>query len=116
MRCLNFRWSVIAKFHCIHEGTRQQAILDPILIPDDMSYLDSGVLETPSDISDPSATFVRIPFHYNCQASFKRLVWLYRNADIQQMKALISDYDWSVLSEGSVNYYCIKFTVLSMNL
>ncbi|MCG8095193.1 MAG: hypothetical protein JAZ17_16505 [Candidatus Thiodiazotropha endolucinida] len=94
----------------IHESTRQQAILDPILIPDDMPYLDSGVLETPNVISDHNATFVRISFHYSCQATFKRLVWLYRNADFQQLKALISNYDWSVLAEGSVNDACVKFT------
>ena len=28
----------------ISEPTRQQAILDPIIIPDDMDYLDSGIL------------------------------------------------------------------------
>ncbi|MCG7882866.1 MAG: hypothetical protein JAY96_14895 [Candidatus Thiodiazotropha endolucinida] len=94
----------------IHECTRLQAVLDPILIPDDMPYLDSGVLETPANISDHKATFVRIPFHYSCQTTFKRLVWLYRNADFQQLKILISNYDWSILSEGSVNEACVKFT------
>ena len=61
----------------IEDSTRQQALLDPIIVPDDMLYLDSGTIETLPSISDHKATYIRIPFNYQCQVSFKRLVWIY---------------------------------------
>ena len=61
----------------IEESTRQQALLHPIIVPDDMLYLDSGTIETPSSVSDHKATYIRIPFNYQCQLSFEGLVWIY---------------------------------------
>ena len=94
----------------IEDSTRQQALLDPIIVPDDMLYLDSGTIETLPSISDHKATYIRIPFDYQCQFSFKRLVWIYKNANIVQLKEMISSYDWSILLEGSLNEACINFT------
>ena len=62
----------------IEDSTRQQALLDPIIVPGDMLYLDSGTIETLPSISDHKATYIRIPFNYQCQFSFKRLVWIYK--------------------------------------
>ena len=94
----------------IEDSTRQQALLDPIIVPDDMLYLDSGTIETPPSISDHIATCIRIPFIYQCQISFKRLVWIYKKANIVQLKEMISRYDRSILLEGSLNEACINFT------
>ena len=48
----------------ISDVTRQNAILDPIIIFDDMPYIDS-----PNYISDHKATYMCIilPFHYEIQ-------------------------------------------------
>ena len=51
----------------ITNPTRQDAILDPIVIPDDMHYLDAGILSIPDNISDHKATNVILPFQYNLQ-------------------------------------------------
>ena len=75
-----------------------------------MLYLDSGTIETPPSISDHKATYIRIPFNYQCQFSFKRLVWIYKNANIVQLKEMISNHDWSILLEGSLKEACINFT------
>ena len=48
----------------IKDATRQNAILDPIIIFDDMPYTDCGVTDTPAHISDHKATYLIIPFHY----------------------------------------------------
>ena len=88
----------------IEDSTRQQALLDPIIVSDDMLYLNSGAIETLPSISDHKATYIRIPFNYQCQFSFKRLVWIYKNANIVQLKE-ISNHDWSILLEGSLNEY-----------
>ena len=70
----------------VNEPTRQQAILDPIIISDDLPFLDSGTITTPSTISDHKATFIRIPFQYQCQKPFKRLVWLYKKANLDLLR------------------------------
>ena len=44
--------------------TRQLSILDPIIILDDMAFLDSGTIAIPACVSDHKATYVRLPsFH-----------------------------------------------------
>ena len=53
----------------INVATRNNAILDPIIIYDDMPYPDSGVIDTPNHISDHKATFLIIPFHYEIQTT-----------------------------------------------
>ena len=40
----------------ITDATRHDAILDPILIPDDMAYVDAGVINTPAHISNHKRT------------------------------------------------------------
>ena len=49
----------------IEDSTRQQALLDPIMVPNDMLYSDSGTIETLSFISDQRATYIIIPFNYH---------------------------------------------------
>ncbi|MCG7875001.1 MAG: endonuclease/exonuclease/phosphatase family protein [Candidatus Thiodiazotropha endolucinida] len=95
--------------------TRLNALLDPVIIPDDTLYLDSGAIDIPPDISDHKATYIRIPFYYQKQTSYKRLVWLYSRADIPKLKEMISNFDWSILLEGSLNEACCKFTHTFLN-
>ena len=61
----------------INSLTRQNALLDPILIPVDMVVNESGTIALPQEITDHSATYVSLPFFYEIQASFKRTIWLY---------------------------------------
>ena len=100
----------------ITNPTRQDAILDPIVIPDDMHYLDAGILSTPDNISDHKATYVILPFQYNLQGSFTRLVWLYKKANFDLLKEKLSNYDCSVLHEGSLDDACSKFTDIFLDL
>lgn len=92
------------------EPTRQQAALDPIIIPDDMSYLDSGTFDIPSSISDHKATYIKIPFHYQCQMPYERLVWMYKYANINLLKEKITTFDWDSLLNGTLDDACNTFT------
>ena len=94
----------------ITDTTRQHAILDPILIPDDPPYLDSGTLTIPSEISDHKATFIRFPFQYHCQKTYERLVLLYKKANFDQLKQLVINHNWDRLYDGSINEAFEKFT------
>ena len=48
----------------INSPTRQNALLDPILIPVDMEVSESGTIALPQEITDHSATYVSIHFVY----------------------------------------------------
>ena len=41
--------------------TRGRALLDPIIVTDDLSAYDSGVLPNPNEISDHLATYIVLP-------------------------------------------------------
>ena len=56
----------------ISDVTRQNAILDPIIIFNDMPNIDSGVIDTPNYISDHKATYIVLPFHYEIQNTYTR--------------------------------------------
>ena len=85
------------------------AILDPIIIFDDMPYTDCGVTDTPAHISDHKALYLTIPFHYNIQNAYTRLVWLYKRANFELLRQQITNYDWNCLSEGSLDEAYAKF-------
>ena len=58
----------------ITEPTRQQAILDPIIITENLPFLDSGTLDVPDNISDHKTTYITLPFQYNIEGAFNRLI------------------------------------------
>ena len=93
----------------ITEPTRQYAILDPIIIPEDFPFLDSGTIGVPDHISDHKATYINLPFHYDTECAYNRLVWLYKKANFALLKQNISNYDWNCLTEGTLNNPCDKF-------
>ena len=94
----------------ITEPTRGRAILDPILVPDDLTTYDSGVIANPSQISDHSATFLLLPHNYSVSVSFTRRVWFYKRANYTQLEEYLRSYDWNCLKAGSVNDSCELFT------
>ena len=56
--CHNLRDIILANLlvNIICVPTRERALLDPIIVPEDLHVLDSGILETPREISDHEAT------------------------------------------------------------
>lgn len=97
------------------EATRLGAILDPIIIPEDMSYLKSGTLGVPPSISDHKATFINIPFSYECHSTYERLIWIYKNADFSLLKQKVSSFDWNSLLTGTLDEACNLFTKTFLN-
>ena len=62
----------------IFEPTRQLALIDPIILHDDMSPLNQGIIKVPPDISDHCATYVYLPCKYPVHRTFIRNVWMYK--------------------------------------
>ena len=90
--------------------TRQQALLDPIIVPDDVSYLDSGTIDIPEYISDHKATYIIMPTKHQRNISYTRLVWLYKRADFESLKSKIDNFDWYCLLQGTLDEATELFT------
>ena len=52
--------SINSLINTINSQTRQQAILDLIIIPDDMLFLNSGTSDNPDNVSDHKTTYIRV--------------------------------------------------------
>ena len=61
----------------ISEPTRQLALLDPIIVHEDMSPLSQGIIQVSNEISEHCATYVHIPFEYPLHITYTRNVWIY---------------------------------------
>ena len=94
----------------IDEPTRQLALLDPIILHEDMSPLNQVIIQLPPKISDHSATYVPVPFEYQLNGTFTRNVWIYKYANYELFNKKKSDFDWSSLQEGTVSEGSILFT------
>ena len=73
----------------ITKPTRQQAILDPIIITEDLPFLDSGTLDVSDNISDHKATYITLPFQYDTEGAFSRLIYLYKKGKFYIIKTKI---------------------------
>ena len=89
--------------------TRDGAILDPIIVPDNLTVFDSGVLSNPNEISDHSATYIVLPHDYSTSSTYIRRVWSYKRADFVKLEENIRLFDWSCLLNGTVNESCTLF-------
>ena len=87
----------------VNAPTRINALLDPIIINDDLNFLDAGTIKVPSHISDHSATFITLPFQYEPKSPYTRSIWLYNQADFSALNTAIRNFDWSCLLHGSVH-------------
>ena len=54
----------------IPKPTRHLALIDPIILHEDMTPLSQGIINVPSEISDHCATYVYLPFEYHLYGSF----------------------------------------------
>ena len=92
----------------ISEPTRQLALLDPIIVHEDMSTLSQGIIQVPNEISDHCATYVHIPFEYPLHDTFTRNVWIYKDANYELFNKkyliLIGHVFIKVLSMKQVHY------------
>ena len=73
----------------IDEPTRQLALLDPIILHEDMSPLNQGIIKVPPEISDHNATYVHVPFEYHLNGTFTRNVWMYKYANYELLNKKI---------------------------
>ena len=100
----------------ITEPTRicetRKSLLDPVLISPACDVYDAQTISVDRKYSDHEETlaFVKVPI--NCNKTFKRLVWNYKNANFDTCNELISSFAWeSILSiENTMDENCKNLT------
>jgi hypothetical protein len=104
----------------ITEPTRislhSRTLLDPIGITRNISYLHSGIFETDKHISDHFGTFIFLKYVGDTQASYKRRVWNYKNANYITLNESIRNTDWSFLRNENINTAVLNFTNTILDL
>ena len=91
----------------IKEPTRvvlnTSSLIDPIIVSDTCSVLDSGVIIVDEFISDHRATYVSLKIPFEISTCYWREVWNYKNADYHLLNDLIEDYDWNLIINDTVS-------------
>ena len=102
----------------ISEPTRQLALLDPIIVHEDMSPLSQWIIQVPNEISEHCATYVHIPFEYPLHITYTRNVWIYNmqnmNCSIKKYRISIGNVSIKVLSMKQAHYLQI-FSLILLN-
>ena len=75
------------------EPTRLNALLDPILVPNDMQNLDSGILPNPPNVTDHCATYITLAFPYDPKPIYERKVYQYSKANFDLLRTNISSFN-----------------------
>ncbi len=89
---------------------QSQTLIDPVCVSDNITVHDSGVLNTPPDISDHHGTFIHLNFDIQSPVIYKRKVWYYNRADFNRLNELILATDWSFISNDShIDIVCEQF-------
>ena len=100
----------------IKEPTRvvgdSKTVIEPVIVSDACSVLDSGTITVEPFISDHKATYVSIKSSVSFTNSYYREVWNYKHADFEKLNNLISQYCWdSVINDStSVDQASLNFT------
>lgn len=105
----------------IYEPTRvignASTLIDPCIVTDVCTILDSGIIEVDHEISDHRATHVSVKIDFEIPNSYYREVWNYNRADFEKLNSLIEHYDWNTIFNSSTNIddICEKFTNTFIN-
>ena len=95
----------------IPEPTRQLALIQPIILHEDMTSL--SINNVPSEISDHCATYVYLPFEYQLHGGFTGNVWMYKFASYE----LLNKTETNVLCFGKqetiVTFFVIPWSKLT---
>ena len=87
-------------------------MIDPVIVSDAFTVLDSGTMNVDEFISDHKATYIAIQISIKISTSYYREVWNYRNADSERLNQLIRSYNWdSIINDKcAIGDACINFT------
>ena len=98
----------------ISQATRVTAntatLIDPILVSDTISCLNSEVIVIPQTVSDHHATAIHVTIPLINSKPIQRNIWLYKYADFDRLNNLITCTNWEFIHDSNVNEATVMFT------
>ena len=100
----------------LNEPTRvtinSSTLIDPVIVSDACTVLDSGTMDIDEFMSDHKATYIATQISIKISTSYYREVWNYRNADTERLNQLIRSYNCDLIINDncSMGDACINFT------
>ena len=87
-------------------------LIDPVIVSDACTVLDSGTMDVNEFISEHKSTFIAIQISIKISISYYREVWNYRNADTERLNQIIRSYNRdSIINDNcAIGDACINFT------
>ncbi|KAK3092504.1 hypothetical protein FSP39_003753 [Pinctada imbricata] len=84
--------------------------IDPIFVSDEIENIESGVINTDNQLTDHFATYCSLNLISNVPQSFRRDVWLYNQANFDQLKNDLHNTEWgSILNDTDIDVVCQNF-------
>ena len=80
-------------------GSNSYSLLDPILVTDSITVIESTTIPINRTISDHDLTYIVINCGYHNDTSLKRNVWLYNKGNYELFKQRVGNTDW----DGIIN-------------
>ena len=75
-------------------------LLDSILVTDEIINLHSGVTSVDNSISDHNLTFLHCQHENTANTSYRRKIWLYKEADLENLNEVIKLFNWNYFFEN----------------
>ena len=99
-------------------GSNSYSLLDPILISDSITVIESTTIPINRTISDHDLSYIVVNCGYHNDTSFKRNVWLYNKGNYDLFKQRIGDTDWGSIinNQTDMDISCNLFTKKLMQI
>ena len=108
-----------SRHNIISEPTRQLALLDPIILHEDMLPLIQGIIRDLPDISDHCAAYVYLPIEYPVHGTVTGNIWMYKNAIVNcliKSSPILTDHVFVRVVLMQLVHYSQKHKKKSLNL
>ncbi len=101
-----------------HFNANSVSLLDPILITDSISIIDSDTIPFDRQLSDHDGTYLSLDVGFISNKCFKRKVWNYKRANFDLINEKLSTSDWMnlVYNQPNIDLACASFTNHLMNI
>jgi hypothetical protein len=98
--------------HPTRFGSNSYSLLDPILVSDSITVIESTTIQINRTISDHELTYIVVNCGYHNDTSFKRNVWLYNKGNYDLFKQRVEDTDWGgiINNQTDMDISCNLFT------
>jgi hypothetical protein len=88
-------------------GSNSYSLLDPVLVSDSITVIESTTIPINRTISDHDLTYIVVNCGYHNDTSHKRNVWLYNKGNYELFKQRVGGTDWDGIINNQTDRYIL---------